>query len=322
MPFVQKPIPEAAKIQWKEKFISRYSLLTDWSEYVKYSSLFLPKSIRVNTLKISASELCSRLEHDWHLRQIPWCKEGFVIEHKEGRLDVGNTVEHALGYYYVQEAASMIPPVVLDPQSHEVVLDLCAAPGSKTTQIAQMMKNAGIIVANDVKGDRLAPLGMNIQRMGVLNCVVTLGKGETVKGWFDKILVDAPCSGTGTIRKSLKTVGMWNPEMIKRLSAAQKKLLSHAFELLKPGGTLVYSTCSTEPEEDEAVVSWLLENHSDAEIQKIDLPIKHGKAVLEFDGKSYRKDVGDCLRLWPQDNDTEGFFVAKIKKLFAAQLQH
>lgn len=299
---------------WKEKFIARYSKLTDWDEFVRYSSSFLPKSIRVNTLKISVKELCSRLEPDWLLKPIPWCAEGFLIEHKQARLDVGNTVEHALGYYYVQEAASMLPPVVLEPKPGEAVLDLCASPGSKTTQIAQMMQNKGVIVANDVKGDRLAPLGMNLQRMGVLNCVITLSRGETVKGVFDRILVDAPCSGTGTIRKSLKTVDMWNPDMIKRLASQQRKLLNHAFGLLKKGGTLVYSTCSNEPEENEAVISWFLDKQSDARIEPINLPLKHGSPVLEFEGSTYRNEVGNCLRLWPRDNDTEGFFVAKIVK--------
>ncbi len=314
--FEPKQIPESKNLQWKEKFVARYSKLTDWEEYLKYSSLFLPKSIRVNTLKTTVEELCSRLRQDWVVKQIPWCKEGFLIEHKQARLDVGNTVEHCLGYYYVQEAASMIPPIVLEPQQGEVVLDMCAAPGSKTSQICQIMQNKGIIVANDVKGDRLAPLGMNLQRMGALNCVITLSKGETIKGIYDRILVDAPCSGTGTIRKSLKTVSMWNPEMIKRLASVQKKLLSHAFSLLKPEGTLVYSTCSNEPEENEEVISWFLDKNNNAEVQQINLPQKHGDAVTEFEGKTYRKEVKNCLRLWPQDNDTEGFFVAKIKKRF------
>jgi NOL1/NOP2/sun family putative RNA methylase len=312
--FELKPIPNTETIEFKPKFIERYSKLTNWDEYKKFSLSFLRKSIRINTLKKPVQEVIGRLEKDWNFEQVPWCKEGFWIEHKRGRLDVGNTVEHTLGYYYVQEAASMIPPLVLDPQPGERVLDMAAAPGSKASQMAQMMKNEGILIANDVAGIRLAALGINLQRCGVLNAITTQMMGEQMKdAQYDKILLDAPCSGSGTIRKSLKTIRMWNPEMIKRIAAMQRKLILVAYKLLAPGGTLVYSTCSTEPEEDEAIVSFLLDN-TDAQAVPIELNLKHGPAVAEFEGNVYRKEVKHCLRLWPQDNDTEGFFVAKIVK--------
>lgn len=312
MPFELKPIPNFP--EFKPKFVERYSRLTDWEAFKKYTTSFLRKSIRVNTLKKPVSEITRRLSNDWHLEQIPWCREGFWVEHKGGRLDVGNTVEHCLGYYYVQEAASMIPPIVLDPKPGERVLDVAAAPGSKTSQIAQMMNNEGVIVANDVAGERLAALGLNLQRCGVLNTIITHMKGEHIKGLeFDKVLLDAPCSGTGTIRKSLKTVVIWNPEMIKRIAGMQKKLLISAYKLVRSGGTLVYSTCSTEPEENEGVISWLLDN-TDAKIEPVGLTVKRSPAIVEFEGESYRKEVKHCLRLWPQDNDTEGFFVAKLVK--------
>lgn len=307
-----KPIPTAP--EFKPKFIERYSKLTDWDEYRKYTLSFLRKSIRINTLKRPVKDVIARLEQNWRLEQVPWCPDGFYLEHKQGRLDVGNTVEHCLGYYYVQEAASMIPPLVLDPQPGERVLDVAAAPGSKASQMAQMMRNEGILIANDVAGMRLAALGINLQRCGVLNAITTQMKGEQMTGMeFDKVLLDAPCSGTGTIRKSIKTILMWNPEMIKRLAATQRRLILAAYRLVKPGGTLVYSTCSTEPEEDEAVVHYLLEN-TDAQLAPIELNLKRSPAVLEFEGVQYRKEIKLCLRIWPQDNDTEGFFVAKITK--------
>jgi NOL1/NOP2/sun family putative RNA methylase len=311
-----KPFPDAEKFIFKEKFIERYSKLTDWETFKKYTLSFLRKSIRVNTLKISVEECAKRLQVDWNLEPVLWCKEGFFIEHKGGRLDVGNTIEHALGYYYVQESASMIPPVVLDPQPGDIILDMAASPGSKASQIAQYMENKGILVANDVKGDRLAALGINMQRIGSYNHIVTLMQGEKYAEagmMFDRILLDAPCSGTGTIRKSPKTIMMWNPDMVKRLSKVQRRLIMTAWKILKPGGTLVYSTCSTEPEENEAVVSYLLANAKDAKMLEIDLPIK-SQPVMEFDGEVYNPEVHNCLRMWPQDNDTEGFFVAGIRK--------
>lgn len=303
-------------IEVKEKFKERYSKLTDWDEFIKYSLQFLRRSIRVNTLKVSVNEIKKRLENDWILEQIPWCKEGFWLEHKQGRRDVGNLPEHSLGYIYIQESCSMIPPIVLDPKPGDVVLDMSAAPGSKASQIAQYMENKGVLVANDYKGMRIKPLGLNIQRMGITNCIITLMEGRFFKGLeFDKILLDAPCSGTGTIRKSLKTLRIWNPIMVKRLAGTQKQLIETAFNNLKKNGVLVYSTCSLEPEEDEGVVDFLLSKYPDARLEKVELNgLKHSDTILEFEGKKYNPEVRNCLRIWPQDNDSEGFFVAKIVK--------
>ena len=309
-------IPKSEELVFKEKFIERYSKLTDFEEFKKYSLSFLRRSIRVNTLKISVNEIKKRMSRDFELTPVPWCKQGFWIDHVKGRRAIGNTIEHALGYIYVQEAASMIPPIVLDPKPGEIVLDMCAAPGSKSSQIAALMKNKGILVANDIKGDRIASLGINVQRMGISNILITQMSGERFKGSeFDKILVDAPCSGTGTIRKSLKTLNLWNPNTIKRIAGLQRKLIDTAFNCLKKGGTLVYSTCSLEPEEDEGVVNYLINKYKNAKLQDIELNIKRSPAVLRFEDDIYSKEIKKCLRIWPQDNDTEGFFVAKIRKV-------
>jgi NOL1/NOP2/sun family putative RNA methylase len=303
------------KVEFKDKLVERYSKLTDWKQFKKYSLTYLRRSIRVNTLKISVPSLKKKLVN-WKLKQIPWCKEGFWLEHKTGRRDIGNTMEHALGYIYVQEAASMIPPVVLGAKPGESVLDMCASPGSKASQIGAMMQNRGLLVANDINSARMKPLGINLQRMGLTNHVISMMQGRYFKGFeFDRILVDAPCSGTGTIRKSFKTLRIWNPVMIRRLAGTQKQLIETAFKNLKKGGTLVYSTCSLEPEEDEGVVDYLISNYPNARLQDIKLDIKRSPAITEFEGKIYSPEVKKCLRIWPQDNDTEGFFVAKIKKL-------
>ena len=312
-------MPDAGKYIFKQDFIDRYSKLTDWDTFKKYSLSFLRKSIRVNTLKISVKECVNSIEKKgWKLTPIPWCSEGFWIEHTDRR-DVGNLWEYHLGYFYVQESASMIPPLVLCPQPHESVLDMAASPGSKTTQIAAMMENTGVLVANDYKSDRLAALGMNVQRVGATNVIITLMSGQGMRNMaFDKILLDAPCSGTGTIGKSLKTIMMWNPTMVNRLSHQQSQLLENAWTLLKPGGTLVYSTCTLEPPEDEGVISAFLTEHTDAALDVIkesELPgLKRSSAVLSFNGDMYHPDVKHCLRIWPQDNYTEGFFVARLKK--------
>jgi tRNA (cytosine49-C5)-methyltransferase len=316
-------MPNHAEIEFKEKFIERYKKLTDFEVFKKYSLSFLRRSIRVNTLKISVAKLKERLQDNWQLDQVPWCKEGFWIKNtKDGRRDIGNLLEHSLGYIYIQEASSMIPPIVLEPQKNEVILDMCAAPGSKTTQIGQYMENTGLLVANDFKGIRLASLGINVQRMGLTNTATTLMEGRHFRRFkdepvFDRILVDAPCSATGNIRRSIKTLYMWNPDMIKRLAATQKQLLKTAYEIVKPGGTIVYSTCTLEPHEDEGVISKFLEECPEAKIKTIDtktLGIKHAPTVVEFEGKQFNEEVRKCVKIWPQDNDSEGFFICKIKK--------
>jgi len=303
--------------RFKPEFITRYSKLTDF-ELFKLSSLkFLRRSIRVNTLKIKKQELMGRLEGDWRLVQVPWCEEGFFIEHKkEERRDVGNLIEHSLGYFYVQESMSMLPVQFLELKENDVVLDMCAAPGSKSTQIAAAMKNKGVLIANDSDYKRLKALTINLQRCGVMNCIVNLSYGHLIKGSFDKILVDAPCSATGAIRKSLKTIEMWNPKIIKRMAGMQKRLLISAFNNLKDNGILVYSTCSVEPEENEGVVNFLLERFDNIRLEKTDISgLKMSPTILEFEGAAYSWEIKKCLRIWPQDNDTSGFFVSKIRKL-------
>ena len=312
-------ITESGKhVEFKEKFIERYSKLTDWEAFKKSSLSFLRRSIRVNTLKMPVKDLKERLENVWNLEQIPWCKEGFWIEHaKKERRDVGNLIEHSLGYFYLQEAASMIPPIVLEPKPDDIVLDIAASPGSKTTQIGQYMQNKGILIANDYTYERMKPLSINLQRCGVTNAIITLMEGQWFKKSgieFDRILVDAPCSGTGTIRKSLKTIGIWNPDMVRRLAITQRQLIETGFNLLKENGTLVYSTCSLEPEENEEVVNYLIKKYENAKLEEIKLNIKKSPAILEFENKNYSEELKKCLRIWPQDNDTEGFFVAKVKK--------
>ena len=301
-------------MEFKERFIEAYKDITDIDKFLEYSVKPLRKSIRVNKLKISVKELKQRLESQrFHLTQIPWIKEGFWIQGL--RTDLGNLEEHSLGYFYVQEAASMIPPLALQPQEDSLVLDMAAAPGSKTTQLASMMNNQGIIIANDITHTRLKSLTINLQRCGVRNTIITLMKGHKFSLEANKILLDAPCSGTGAIRKSLKTITIWNQDVIKRLAGAQRQLLQTGFNCLEPSGVLVYSTCSISPEENEAVVSWLLEKNQEAKLEQIHLEgLKTSPIVLEYGKEKYSEELKRCIRIWPQDNDTEGFFIARIKK--------
>ncbi len=299
-----------------EAFKERYSALTNFDKFEQCLAKPLRKSIRINPLKTSVEALLKRLREEWVLAQIPWMQNGFFIKYKEGgRCDIGNIPGHNEGLFYIQEAASMIPALVLAPKPGEIVLDMCASPGGKTTQMAEMMHNRGRIVAADVREDRIAILKRNIARMGVTNCEIVKKPGQQFKnGLFDKILVDAPCSGTGTMRLQ-EDLAKWNTDIAGRMSFEQKSLLESAFKILKKNGVIVYSTCSLEPEENEEVIDWLLKKHKKAGLEEIDIAgLKKSDPILDYKEKSFDKRISRCLRIWPQDNDTSGFFVAKIVK--------
>ena len=295
-------------MKFKKSFIERYEKLTNIKEFKEYCARGLRKSIRINTLKISVRDFLER--SDLSLEKIKWCEQGFFVD---DRITLGNLNDHFLGYFYVQESASMLPPLVLDVKGK--ILDMCAAPGSKTGQIAAMMNNKGLIIANDYDYIRLKALTMNLQRLGVINTVITNMKGYFIKDNFDSILLDAPCSGTGAIRKSPGTVEIYNTNMIRKLSSDQKSLINNAFKILDEEGSLVYSTCSLEPEENEEVIDFLLNKYENAKVENIKFNgLKTSDAVLEFEGKKYDEEIKKSVRIWPQDNDTEGFFVCKIRK--------
>jgi tRNA (cytosine49-C5)-methyltransferase len=310
------PISKKCKIH--SKFEEHYrSLLQDrYDEFIEYSFAYLRRCIRINTLKVDFETAKERLSKKLKLIPIPWCKEGFWVEDKnKERYDFGNMLEHQLGYFYLQEAASMIPAIALDVKPEMKVLDMCSAPGSKTSQIAQYMDNTGVLVANDLSSARLKALGANLQKLGVLNQVITnLNGNHFKKPEFDRVLVDAPCSGTGTIRKSFKVLDIWSFNLVRKFSHIQKSLIQSGFDSLVEEGILVYSTCTQEPEENEAVVTWLLENNENAELMDIKLKINRSPVLKEWNNKVFNKDISKCLRIYPQDNDSEGFFVAKIRK--------
>ncbi|MFT7615587.1 MAG: NOL1/NOP2/sun family putative RNA methylase [Candidatus Woesearchaeota archaeon] len=311
--------PNKDKLVMKDKFKERYQELLgeDFDTFVEYSFSFLNRAIRVNTLKITTKELVARLEPNWILKPVPWYADAFWIEPRtSGRRDIGNIPEHTLGYFYVQDPASMIPPLCMELQEDDVVLDMCSAPGSKTTEIAQLMNNKGLLIANELTGTRISALGINLTRMGVTNTVVNHQNAMAIRKdlMFTKILVDTSCSATGTIRKSPSCLRMWNPGLVCRLAKLQMKMLEVAYARLLPGGILVYSTCTLEPQENEGAISNFLKLHEDMDVLDIDLKINKGKPVMAFEGEEYDARVEKTLRIYPQDNDTEGFFVAKLKK--------
>lgn len=302
----------------------------DYEEFLKYNDadkIAGQNFIRCNTLKISISELIKRLKaHGWKiehpLKNFP---QAIVVKSKLMPGEIGKATEHLLGYYYVQELSSMLPLIILKPKLNEFFLDLCAAPGSKTTQACAMMQNTGTVIANDYKLGRIKILASNTERCGCANIIITRNDGvqlckklNKIDMKFDKILVDAPCSGEGNLRISPKTFLMWNLNMIKKLSLQQKKLTSSAIQVLKQGGELLYSTCTHAPEENEEVVDFLVKNCG-VVVENIDkqLPreIKFRYGITKWNNKKYNEQVSQTIRIYPQDNNTGGFFIAKLKKI-------
>jgi NOL1/NOP2/sun family putative RNA methylase len=271
----------------------------------------LRKSLRVNTLKADLDFVLRRLS-DIVEDRIPWCEEGVYVKVD----DLAKIPEHQLGVVFSQSAVSMIPPLLMEIEPSMTVLDLCASPGAKATQIAQYMENQGCLIANDVKLERVNMLISNIQKCGVLIARVTMMDGRKFAKFenrFDAVLIDAPCSNLGMIRKSYRHARNWKLSTSLSLSKLQKELIMAGYRCLKPGGVLVYSTCTFEPLENEEVVDYLLRN-TEATAEGIRLPINAIGGFKEFEGKEYLEDVGKCLRIHPQMNDTEGFFVAKLRK--------
>lgn len=281
------------------------------------------KSIRVNTLKTSPGELIERLKNKgWKLNQ-PFSSYPEIIqiisELEPGEL--GKTQEHLLGYYYIQEITSMMPIIALKPKEDDTILDLCASPGSKTTQAAAKAGNKGTIIANDLNIRRISILSANLERLGVTNTIITRHEGlelcnklSRINIKFNKILVDAPCSGEGNIRYSPRTYLEWSEGMLRRFGAKNKKLASASLELLKTNGEMIYSTCTHSPEENEEVIQHLIENY-DIKIQEIKLPLKTRQGIDKWKDKKFHLDMKKAVRIYHHDNNMEGFFLCKIKKL-------
>jgi len=315
-------------IELKQLFKERMRKLLNEKDFQKFlDTIKIPpvNSIRCNTLKISPEKLKTKLESKaWKIEQpFPEFPEIMIIASKLQPGELGRSLEHLLGYYYVQEIASMLPILALKPKENEFILDLCAAPGSKTTQMSAKMGNTGAIIANEVSLGRIKILAANTERCGVMNEVISKKDGvilcdkfRKANILFDKILLDAPCSGEGTLRSSERNSKTWNLNTIKRMSYLQKTLFEAAFECLKQGGEIVYSTCTHAPEENEEIVNFALERFKDKiQIEKISLPVKCRQGITEWDNKKYSNELKKACRVYPQDNNTEGFFLAKFRRL-------
>jgi len=294
--------------------LDRYrEIVPDYVGFRAIQSLPLYNSARINTLKIEREKLLERLEEEGVLfRSFEWYPLGLKLDIESP----GKLLENLLGFIHIQEELSMVPPLVLDPQPGECVLDLCASPGSKTTQISQMMENRGIVIANEPSLARVAPLRSNCERLGVLNVAVTRYDGRNFpRGPFDRVLVDAPCSSEGRERRGPGVLSRCSRERSLDLGVLQLSLLRNALRLTKPGGIVVYSTCTYAPEENELVVQEVLEDAEDLRLEKVSIAgLQECPGITEWNGKRLNDALSCTARYYPHINDTGGFYVAKIIK--------
>lgn len=323
-----------------------------------------PTTFRVNTIKSSKEEVLDALQRDgFTVQHVPWYSDAFILTNKTKR-DLTETDIYNNGKIYIQSLASMVPPVVLEPQAGERVLDLTAAPGSKTSQIAALMERTGELIANDVNKPRFFKLKHNMEQLGVASPPYKGGvdSGETGRrggestgdsdtppsrlsrdtspsqgedgqwtftlrlehgvglckeypAYFDKILLDAPCSAEARfVEGNAKTFGYWKERKIKEMAYKQRQLLFAAWSALKPGGILVYSTCTFAPEENEVQIARLLDRNDDVEVLPVSIDtLKSMPCITEWKEKTLHDGVKSTLRIKP-DATIEGFYIAKLRK--------
>jgi len=276
----------------------------------------LPSVVRVNDIKATPDRVRRAFESAGvEFERVGWHEGLFRLGEGESP---GNSWPFVHGWVYGQEEVSAVPALALDPDPGERVLDCCAAPGSKTTQLAALMDDRGLLVGNDNNLGRLSALRSNAERCGVTNLAVTRADARnfSVKPFggepFDRTLVDVPCSCEGTIRKNPDALDNWSMEHVEGIAGVQKGILERSIEITRPGGTVVYSTCTFAPEENEAIVQHALENH-DCRLLGYELPLEHRPGVTEWDGERFDDSMRRAKRIYPHHNDTGGFFCAKLE---------
>ncbi len=287
-----------------------------------------PSTFRVNTLKAKKEDVEKELQIlGFKIEEVPWHPGAYILRSHTKREFI-DLLMYREGKVYMQSLASMLPPLVLDPQPGDNVLDLTAAPGSKTSQMAAMMNQTGELIANDNSKIRFFKLKHNMELLGVADeksgwkFTLKQEDGSDLCGdylnTFEKILVDAPCSAEARfLENDPKTFGYWSEKKVKEMAMKQRKLLFSAWYALRPGGSLVYSTCTFSPEENEVQISRLLNRFpEEVEIQDISsvfTEVQHLPGLSSWKEKVFHKDIGKAVRIFPT-SEIEGFFIAKIKK--------
>ncbi len=286
------------------------------ANYEKFHESKYPTILRLSDIQSNHSSIIESLANQGiELEKIENVPNGYIV--KSGEDIVGKTVEHTLGKYYIQSLSSMIPPLVLKPTKDDVVLDLCAAPGSKSTQLAEMMEYKGTLYSNEPSLNRVKALVHNLDKMNTLNMSVIKEKGEVLSKrfpeYFDKILVDAPCSALGVVQKKQEVSNWWSPKSVDNISSLQLKLLISAIKMAKVGAEIVYSTCTLTIEENEWIIDKVLKKYP-VDLLEFELELPHINGFTKIAEYNFDERLRLTKRIIPWEIKSEGFFVAKLVK--------
>lgn len=299
-------LPEQFLNRMKQMLGDEFPAFLESYEQDKYQAL------RINPQKTTISSFMEK--SPFSLKQVPWEKNGFYYQKTDAP---GKHPYHAAGVYYIQEPSAMAPATYLEAQPGERVLDLCAAPGGKSTQIAAAMGGEGLLISNEIHPARAKILSENIERMGIRNGMVINESPQSLakifESYFDRIMVDAPCSGEGMFRKNTDACEEWSPENVENCAMRQQEILTCAAFMLRPGGRIVYSTCTFAPEENEGTISRFLEEHP--EFHMVEVPLYEGMSPARPEWTKHpAKDLQSGIRLFPHKLHGEGHFLAVLEK--------
>lgn len=299
-------LPSAFKERMKDM------LKEEYNDFIESYDRERSQGLRLNLLKTGREEFMEKFPYT--LEPVPWARAGFYYNSADRP---GRHPFHEAGVYYIQEPSAMAVVTFLDPRPGDRVLDLCAAPGGKTTQIASALQGRGFLLTNEIHPARAKILSQNVERMGVRNGVVTNEESgrlaEYFPEYFDRIVVDAPCSGEGMFRKDEEAVREWSPGNVERCAVRQQEILYNAARMLKPGGRLVYSTCTFAPMENEMTIEAFIESHPEFSIEKTEDYEGLSKGVKEWGNKTV-EGIENTVRIWPQRTEGEGHYIAVLRK--------
>lgn len=292
--------------------MKRYKpIIDDWEAFKAEAESHAVNTVRKNNNK-AGKDFEEELRESFEtVERSEWNSEVFRLK---GTKTPGKSILHWRGEYYVQEESASIPVEILNPQPDEEILDLCSAPGGKTTQMASKIENNGLIVANDASAKRMQSLQSNVYRTGSFCVRTTNYDGRNFPSEkFDRVLVDAPCSGEGNrFRRSFESA---DSDELRDLAELQKGILERGIELTRENGVIVYSTCTFAPEENEAVIDYIIEERDDVELCSIDVDFPHREGVTEFEEMEFSEEVSKCVRVYPHHLKSGGIFVAKLRKI-------
>jgi NOL1/NOP2/sun family putative RNA methylase len=290
-------------------------IIPDYEKFVEALQHPLPTHLRVNLLKTEVAPVIKKM-NAMGMALIAVIERDPSLFLMPNPVLRGNLLDHVLGNIHFQALTSCLTSLILAPEPESSVLDLCASPGGKCSHVAQLMNNTGLIVANEPDAGRQVALSYNLARLGVLNTVVTRYQAQDfpLKESFDYVLVDVPCSGEGRFRFPGKMIWYGESNWAGKLRNLQKRIMSRAFDLLRPGGAMVYSTCTYNPLENEGIVDALLKERRDAALLPIECGFPYASGVLSWNEEVYESELQKAARFYPHQLDSVGFFMAKITR--------